>query len=311
MFNLAKHRWGWASAGLVGVLFIVTTANAKDWGEEAKAKGYAHASLLVSGRELAAHPGEDNLRILDARPPERYAAGHIPGAVNLPLAAITRTVNGVPEMLVPREELEQVLGRRSVTREMRVVIYDDIGGIQATRLFWALDYLDHPLVSVLDGGLALWQREGRPISRDISTPQVVSYHGDPRPDRVADRAWVKAHLQDPSVVVVDARALEEFTGQVSGKDVKRPGHIPGAVNVDWARNLTETEPRQFKPAGDLASLYRQAGVTPDKEIVVYCRTGVRASHDYFVLRLLGYPRVRLYDGSYLEWSADPTLPVAS
>ena len=97
---------------------------------------------------------------------------------------------------------------------------------------------------------------------------------------------------------------------MAGRDVKRPGHIPGAVNVDWILNLTETKPQQFKPSTELARLYREAGATPEKEIVVYCRTGVRASHAYFVLRLLGFPRVRLYDGSYVEWSADPDLPVA-
>jgi thiosulfate/3-mercaptopyruvate sulfurtransferase len=126
---------------------------------------------------------------------------------------------------------------------------------------------------------------------------------------VAEKTWVQARLQDPSVILVDARSPAEFSGEVAGRDIQRPGHIPGAVNVEWVRNLTETEPRQFKPAVDLESLYQQAEVTPDKEIVVYCRTGVRASHDYFALRLLGYPRVRLYDGSYLEWSADPTLLV--
>ena len=310
MRNLVGRRWGWASAVLVGLLLIVTTTHAKNWGDQAKDKGYTDASLLVSGEELAAHLGEGGIRLLDARPPEQYTVGHTPGAVSLPLAEITRTVNGVPEMLAPLAELEQMLGQRGVMQDSQVLIYDDLGGIQATRLFWALDYLGHTRVSVLDGGFARWQRDGRPISREESTSNAVPHRGDPRLDRLADRTWVQAHLRDPSVVLVDARSAEEFTGQVPGRDVKRPGHIPGAVNVEWVRNLTETEQRQFKTAAEVEALYRQVGGTPDKEIVVYCRTGVRASHDYFTLRLLGYPRVRLYDGSYLEWSADPTLPVA-
>ncbi|MFQ5853769.1 MAG: sulfurtransferase, partial [Candidatus Binatia bacterium] len=109
--------------------------------------------------------------------------------------------------------------------------------------------------------------------------------------------------------LVDARSPGEFDGKVPGREISRPGHIPGAVSVDWIRNLT-VEPRQFKSSPKLARIYRKAGATPDKEIIVYCRTGMRASHDYFVLRLLGYQKVRLYDGSYVEWSADTTLPVA-
>ncbi len=310
MPNLTRCRWVWASAVVAGLLLVATAADAERGGDQATAGGHANASLLVSGQEVADHLSQADLRILDARPPEQYAAGHIQGAANLPLAAITRTVNGVPEMLGPLAELEQTLGQRGVTLETRMVIYDDLGGIQATRLFWALDYLGHPQVSVLQRGFALWQRDGRPTSREVPTPEVVRYRGDPHPERFAERAWVQVRSQDPSVVLVDARTPEEFSGEVPGRDIKRPGHIPGAVNVEWVSNLTAAEPQQFKAAVDLGQLYRQAGVTPDKEIVVYCRTGVRASHDYFVLRLLGYPRVRLYDGSYLEWSSDASLPVA-
>jgi thiosulfate/3-mercaptopyruvate sulfurtransferase len=269
-----------------------------------------NASLLVSVRDLGDHLGEPDVRILDARPHERYAAGHIPGAVNLPVAEITRSINGVPGMLPPIKEIELALGLRGVTRESHIVIYDDFGGNQATRLFWALDYLGHPRVSVLQGGFELWQQQGRPTSREITTPKTARYQSGPRPDRVADQTWILKRLDDPSIVLVDARSPEEFDGEVPGRDVRRPGHIPGAVNVDWVRNLTTTKPRRFKNGADLARVYRNAGATPDKEIVVYCRTGVRASHDYFVLRLLGYPRVRLYDGSYVEWAADATLPVA-
>ncbi|HXH12179.1 MAG TPA: sulfurtransferase [Alphaproteobacteria bacterium] len=307
--SVAPNRREWVRAGLVLLLLGATIGSANSWGEEAAATGYANPTLLVSAQELANSLEERDLRILDARPPERYAAGHIPGAVNLPIAEITRTRNGVPGMLAPTAAVEQALGQRGVTREAPVVIYDDFGGIEATRLFWALEYLGHPRLSLLQGGIALWQRDGRATSQTVPTPKPARYQGEPRPDRLADRVWVQHRLQDPAVVLVDARSPEEFTGEIPGRDVRRPGHIPGAVNVDWVLNLTASEPRQFKAGTDLVPLYRQAGVTPDNEVAVYCRTGVRASHDYFVLRLLGYPRVRLYDGSYVEWAADATLPV--
>ncbi len=312
MVNPPRQRWRWAGTIVVVpvLLFTAATGYAECWGNEAAAKGYANASLLVSGQEVADHLVEPGIRILDVRRPERYAAGHIPGAVNLPIAEITRTMNGVPGILAPVAEVEQALGRRGVSRDSYVVIYDDFGGNRATRLFWVLDYLVHSRVSVLQGGFRLWQQEGRPTSREILNPATARYQSDPRPDRLADLTWVRSRLKDPSIVLVDARSPGEFDGKIPGREIRQPGHIPGAVNVDWVRNLTTAKPRQFRAGAELAELYQLTGVTPDKEIVVYCRTGMRASHTYFVLRLLGYPRVRLYDGSYVEWSADATLPIA-
>lgn len=309
MFDLMRRRWAGACA-LVAVLFMVRAGYADSEGSWAKNEAYANSSLLISGRELSRRLNEPGIRILDVRPAEQYAAGHIPGALNLTTAEITRSLNGVPDMLAPVDVIERVVGERGVVSGTQVVIYDDIGGINATRLFWALDYLGHPQVSVLQGGLRMWRQEGRPTSRDVPKAMTGRFRAAPRPDRLADKGWVQARLKDRSVVIVDARSPEEFSGAVPGRDVKRPGHIPGAVNVDWILNLTETEPRQFKRSTELGRLYREAGATPEKEIVVYCRTGVRASHTYFALRLLGYPRVRLYDGSYVEWSADLGLPVA-
>ncbi|MBI4014128.1 MAG: sulfurtransferase [Candidatus Rokubacteria bacterium] len=310
MTPIAGSPWRVAVPLAALMALVASPVHADCWGDQAKAKGYPNAALLASTQELADHAGDHVVRVVDARPPDRYAAGHIPGAVNLPVAEITRTIDGMPGMLAPVENVEEALARRGVTRDMPLVVYDEFGGDQATRLFWALDFLGHPRLSVLQGGFGLWQREGRPVARE--TPSVVPtrYRAAPDPEKVADRARVKARLGDRAVILVDARSPEEFDGEVPGKDVTRPGHIPGAVNVDWVRNLTATEPRQFKDAADLARLYRRAGVTPDREVVVYCRTGVRASHTYFTLRLLGYPRVRLYDGSFVEWAADPNLPVA-
>lgn len=312
MVNPPRRRrtWAWLSFAVPVLLFLAATAYAECWAEQAKTQGYANTSLLVSGQEVADHLAEPGIRILDSRPPERYAAGHIPGAVNLPIAEIAPTINGVPGMLAPVKEVKKALGRRGVSRDSYVVIYDDFGGNRATRLFWVLDYLGHPRVSVLQGGLQSWQQEGRPTSREMPKLATARYQSDPRPDRLADLTWVRSRLKDPSIVLVDTRSPGEFDGKVPGRQIRRPGHIPGAVNVDWVRNLTTVEPRQFKAGAELTRLYRLTGVPPDKEIVVYCRTGMRASHTYFVLRLLGYPRVRLYDGSYVEWSADATLPVA-
>lgn len=309
MINHAVQRWAWVSA--ITAILLIGGMGAADSGDGgANNSRYANAPLLISGRDLSRRLNEPGIRILDVRPVEKYGTGHIPGAFNLTTAEITRSLNGIPGMLAPVRVVERALGERGIRPGTLVVIYDDIGGIAATRLFWALDYLGRPGVSILQGGFSLWQQEGRPTSRDVPKATIARFRGEPRPDRLADRSWVQARLKDRSVVIVDARSAEEFSGAVAGRSVKRPGHIPGAVNVDWILNLTQTEPRRFRPSRELTRLYRQAGATPEKEIVVYCHTGARASHAYFALRLLGYPRVRLYDGSYVEWSADPLLPVA-
>lgn len=156
----------------------------------------------------------------------------------------------------------------------------------------------------------MWAPEGRSVAREIPLPASAGYQAAPDPARPADKAWVKARRTDPAVVLLDSRSPEEFNGAVAGPEVARPGRNPGAVDVDWTRHLTSTEPRQLRGAAELALPYREAGVTPDREVVVCSRTGARGSHAYFVLRLLGYPSVRLYDGSFIERAADPSLPVA-
>ena len=307
MLDQARLRWVRVSSVVTLVVTFLAWGYGESQGHQTEEKGYANPSLLVSGEEARHHLNDPGTLVVDVRLPKRYTTGHLPGAVNFPIAEITQTMNGVPGMLSPIEEIEKILGQRGIRRQTHVVIYDDIGGVPSTRLFWALDYLGHSKISVLQGGFKLWQKERRPISRRIPEALAVEYKASPRTSRLTDKDWVRNRLKDPTVVLVAARSNQEFDGLVPGRQVRRAGHIPGSVNVDWNRNLTG-EPRQFKSAAKLARTYRKAGVTPDKEIVIYCRTGARASHDYFVLRLLGYPRVRLYDGSYVEWSADETLP---
>lgn len=301
----AKTRWTQGSAMVAVLLTVAAARSPQQLGAQS---GYAKAELLVLGQHVAEQPAETTMRLIDVRAPEQYAAGHIPGAVNLPVATITGSRDGIPGMLVPIPTVEQALGARGITQKSWVVIYDAFGGVQATRLFWVLDYLGHPRVSVLQGGFEGWQQEGRPVTREVRQPQVSTYQATPDAAKLADFTWVRTHLQAPEVVLLDARSSAEFTGEVSGRHVKRPGHIPAAVNVDWVRNLT-APPRRFKTGKTLKQMYQDAGVTPENEIVVYCRTGARASHNYFVLRLLGYERVRLYDGSFVEWSNQRTVPV--
>ena len=267
-----------SAVAVIAVLFTATSGYTQSGRPSEMKSGYANASLLISGRELSERLTEPGIRILDVRSAEKYTVGHTLAAGNIHIGAMTTSLNEVPGMLAPVDVIERVLGEHGVTDKTRVIVYDDVGGPVATRLFWALEYLGHPQVSVLQGGFGLWQKEKRLESREIAKAAAARFMANPRAERLADKQWVQNHLKDPSVVLVDARSAEEFTGKVGGPGVKRPGHIPGAVNVNWVLNLTEAEPREFKPSARLAELYGQAGATQQKEILVYCHTGARASN---------------------------------
>jgi thiosulfate/3-mercaptopyruvate sulfurtransferase len=177
------------------------------------------------------------------------------------------------------------------------VLYDDQGHRFAARVFYVLEFFGHPRVQVLDGGFRKWQSEGRATTTE--TPGVAPGDFTPNPNSalIATSQWVAAHLKE--VKLVDARSPAEYVG----------GHIPGAVNIDWSRTLEPGDSKILRPAEQLEALFAAAQVSREQEVVTYCQMGIRAAEVYFVLRLMGYPRVRMYDGSWADWSADPALPV--
>jgi thiosulfate/3-mercaptopyruvate sulfurtransferase len=181
----------------------------------------------------------------------------------------------------------------------RVVIYDDQGNRFAARVFYFLEFFGHSRVRVLNGGFRKWQSEGRPTSTENPRVPPGDFALRPNGALIATSPWVAAHLSDPSVKLVDARSAAEYVA----------GHIPGAVHLDWTRTLAPGDIKTFLPAVELQQLFAEARLTHDQEAVTYCQMGMRAAEVYFVLRLLGYPRVRVYDGSWEDWSANPALPV--
>lgn len=263
-----------------------------------------HPELLVTPRWLAAHAGQPALRIVDVRDADAYAAGHIPGAVNLPAGHLFAEVDGVDGMLPPVAEVAAELGRAAIGPQSVVVAYDASGGLYAARLFWVLDYLGQGGGRVLDGGWPRWRREGHPAAHEPTVLPAVTFTPRPQPDDLASLDWVRAHLHDPAVVLVDARSTLEYTGATTYSEHR--GHIPGAVSMEWKRHLRSDG--SMRPAAELRAEYEALGVTPDREAVVYCQVLVRAAHSYFTLRWLGLPRVRGYDGSWAEWGNRADTP---
>jgi thiosulfate/3-mercaptopyruvate sulfurtransferase len=185
------------------------------------------------------------------------------------------------------------------------VVYDEQSGIRAARAFWFLEYFGHPSVRILDGGFGAWTRDGFPVTRDASAPAASNWIGSRDANAVATWRDVRAALDQPKAVILDTRTDGEYCGTMVR--AARGGAIPGAVHIEWTRNLTPEG--EFKPAAELRRMYEAAGVTPDREVITYCHGGYRAAHTYVALRLLGYPRVRNYVGSWKEWGDRTDLPI--
>ena len=261
-------------------------------------KGFTNETLLVTPAELhRLVDAKSPLLILDLRPPEAYTAGHVPGAHHLDLWGVSLVDTDPAPLKAFMWMIEHVLQLHGVDASTPVVVYDEQSGMRAARGFWFLEYFGHPSVRVLDGGFGAWQRGGLPVTREAAPPPKSEWAGQPQEATIATWRDVKAAIGAPSTVLLDTRSDGEFDGTVVR--AKRGGAIPGAVHLEWTRNLTPEG--DFKPASELKAMYEAVGVTPDREVITYCQGGYRAAHSYLALRLLGYPKVRNYVGSWAEW----------
>ena len=271
-------------------------------------KGYTNSQLVVTPRDLATMlQGAEASRplLLDLRPPEAYTAGHIPGAIHLDLWGVSLIDTDPMPLKAFMWMIEHVLAVHGVDASRPVVVYDEHSGIRAARAFWFLEYFGHPDVRMLDGGFNAWMSAGYDVTRDAAPPPASDWTGTREERTIATWKEVRGALGKSGAVILDTRTDGEYRGTTVR--AKRGGAVPGAVHIEWTRNLTSAG--DFKPAAELKKMYEDAGVTPDREVITYCQGGYRAAHSYIALRLLGYPRVRMYIGSWKEWGDREELPV--
>jgi len=264
-------------------------------------------AATVDVRWLSAHPG---VRIVDSRwsatggsGRASYAKSHIPGAVFVDLDEDLSRRGGPGRHPFPSEkEFAGTLSRLGVSPDTHVVVYDDAGGAIAARLWFMLRVHGHGRASVLDGGFKAWLEAGLPVTQEV--PRV-----EPAPlrqlrldkSRLADRAQVEKRGKS---VLLDARAPERYRGETEPLD-PRAGHIPGALNAPYQKNL-ETDGR-FRAPGDLYNLYKRYG----DDVICSCGSGVTACHDVLAREIAGLPPARLYVGSWSDWCSDPSRPIAT
>ena len=278
------------------------------------------APALVTTAWLAQRLDDADVRVADVRwylptpgkhGRDEYARGHIPGAVFVDLdTALAAPDSGGPgrHPIPDPARFERAMSVAGVGSHTHVVAYDDAGGAIAARLWWLLRHYGHRNVSVLDGGLTAWIAEGRPTTPETPKIEPATFRAQAALGRVVDKTTVAQLAADPSAVVLDARAPERYQGLTEPVD-PRPGHIPGAVSAPFAGNLTPAT--TFLDRDVLRRRYAALGVTPEKQVVAYCGSGVTACHTLLALHLAGFQDAALYEGSWSDWSADPTLPAAT
>jgi thiosulfate/3-mercaptopyruvate sulfurtransferase len=266
---------------------------------------YARPELLVDTEWVARHAADRGVRLVDMREEAAYVAGHIPGAVRIaekPLRDPDDRLTYLPPPEVVAAQLEQA----GIENRTHVIAYDDQGGKMAARLWYVLSAFGHRRISLVNGGWQKWTAEKRPTTTDLPTLAPTRF----RPRSVPEMTCPLPQLlgRKPGVVVLDTRSAGEFDAQTLSPGAKQAGRVPGAVHVEWKENVAGPN-LEFKPAEELRRLYAAKGITPDKEIIVYCASGGRASQSLFTLKLLGYPRVTIYYGSFSDYTGLPGVPI--
>ena len=266
----------------------------------AKTKGLEkEGEYIIEAEQIAGYLGQENVVVVDMQKGEDFAAGHVPGAVNISRAAITID-EPFPNLVAPASEFEAVMGKNGIGNDTLVIIYDATSNMDAARLWWTLKFYGHNQTKVISGGIEAIKAAGVELENKAQQPSPKSFKAaEPDLTMLATIKEVRAQLNEPDAktVFLDTRTAEEYA----------EGTIPGSILFDYAKN--NYADGTYRPAQHLALDYIEAGVLPEQTIIMYCKTSVRAAQTYLALYNAGYRNLKLYDGAWVEYSSYPTMPI--
>ena len=273
--------------------------------------GWPQSEYLADGAWLQAHLNDQNLVVVDVRRDKNFDDRVIPGAVRMPwdLFRYNSPALGVGGLFVGVDQAQEILGRHGLTRGDTIVLYDSVasdGGATASYVFWVLDLLGHKNMKILDRGIDGWVDSGGTVDKAPRKPEPQMYQALPEEmalQRLVDGRFIEDRLGDPYYQVLDVRSVEEYAGEkpntnLEGKVLKL-GHIPTAYNIPYQSNWTDGQAKSVKNHAQLIQLYQ--GLDPNRAVIAYCHSARRGSYGYYILRLMGFKDVRLYDRSWFEW----------
>ncbi|AZO96068.1 sulfurtransferase [Halocella sp. SP3-1] len=278
---------------LIMIILITVTACTST-----KAPGEKGQEIISARDTLKSISGEEAV-LVDAQNSSAYKDGHVEGAVNISRNDIT-TFGPFPNMLAPAEKIEKVLGEKGIANDSTVIVYDNNNNMDAARLWWTMKVYGHEDVKVVSGGLKALLKAGAEKSTLMADMLAVKYEiTEKNEEMLASREDVKAEVNNPQddVVLLDVRTQEEYNA----------GTIPASVHLNYEYN--NFDDGTFRPVRQIHTLYRDKEITPEKTVIMYCKTSIRAAQTYLALYNAGYRDLKIYDGAWIEWSSDTSLPV--
>lgn len=267
---------------------VTTTKTAGEQGQD-----------IISAEKAMELLNEDGVVLVDAQKSSDYKKGHLKGAINISRGDIV-VLGPFPNMLAPKEKIEKVLGKSGITNDTMVVIYDNNSNMDSARLWWTLKVYGHEKMKVVSGGLQALLQAGAQQVTDVPEVTPVKYTaGDKNTELIATLEDVKKQVDDPdeNVVLLDTRSQAEYDN----------GTIPSSILIDFHNN--NYKDGTYRSIQDIHIIYREAGIDPDKTVIMFCKTSIRAAQTFLALHNAGYRKLKLYDGAWIEWSSDTSLPV--
>ena len=297
----------WKSNFFVVVLLVL--ASCKQEAEPLVLK-YYNEEALIEVAELNRIRESEGIKIIDFRRRADFDAGHIPNSLPMWRSDIEDEAFPGMGLMAPAEVVASLLSERGISTDDLLILYDDQANCDAARLWWVLQVYGFNRVRLLNGGLQAWQAAGGKTTEEYTQmqPQQFYFEGPSHEEMKISKEDLRAVLGDKNWAILDARTTDEYCGKRQKKGAARAGRIPGSLHLDWAKAVHYNEDKTFRSPEELEKIYGE--LKKEANIVAYCHSGVRSAHTSFVLsELLGYRQVRNYDGSWIEWSADPEAPI--